>query len=298
MPSSFSPNWVGRFCAKSESLIARIARRAHKLWCDVLRRNSRRGASRHTAYAFAAFGLVLVVVTGGWGITQETSPKPAVPAMSKSVAKEALTPLQDLVGGWNGTGQPKRNSTAGAWREKAEWRWKFSGEHVALEYAVEEGKLLKSAQLTFDAKSKAFHLKTVEFVAAKGPSLEREYFGELNGNKLVFDTAAKDGIESRRITITRLNEKRTLVLFEQKGAGQNFFNRIAEIGYTRDGTRLAESDQTGPECVVTGGLGTIKVSHKGETYWVCCTGCRDAFNYDPEGVLADYQKKLAERKKK
>lgn len=244
----------------------------------------------------ATVGLLLVLVVGGWGVTEETAPKSTSPTKTKSAAKEALMPFQDLVGGWVGTGQPKRNSTSGAWREKAEWRWKFAGEQVALEYAVEEGKLLKSALVSFDPKSKSFRLKTVELGAAKDQTIEREYLGEPNGNKLVFDTPAKEGAEGRRITITRLNEKRTLVLFEQRGAGQNFFNRIAEVGYTREGTRLAESDQTGPECVVTGGAGTIKVSFKGETYWVCCTGCRDAFNDDPEGVLADYRKKLEDRK--
>lgn len=252
--------------------------------------------ARRVLWFGASVGLLLILVVGGWGVSEETAPKSTSPAKSKSVEKEALTPFQDLVGGWIGTGQPKRNSTTGAWREKAEWRWKFSGEQVSLEYAVEEGKLLKSALVSFDSKSKSFRLKTVEPGAVKDQTVEREYLGESNGNKLVFDTPAKEGAEGRRITITRLNEKRTLVLFEQKGAGQNFFNRIAEVGYTREGTRLADSDQTGPECVVTGGAGTIKVSHKGETYWVCCTGCRDAFNDDPEGVLADYRKKLEERK--
>lgn len=244
----------------------------------------------------ASMSLLLILLVGGWGATEETAPKSPPPAKTKSASKEALMPFQDLVGGWIGTGQPKRNSTSGAWREKAEWRWKFSGEQVALEYAVEEGKLLKSALVSFDPKTKSLRLKTIEPGAMKDQTIEREFVGESTGNKLVFDTPAKEGAEGRRITITRLNEKRTLVLFEQKGAGQTFFNRIAEVGYTREGTRLAESDQTGPECVVTGGAGTIKVSYKGETYWVCCTGCRDAFNDDPEGVLADYRKKLEERK--
>lgn len=239
---------------------------------------------------------LFVSLVVNWGVTEETTPKPATAAKTKSAAKEALTPFQDLVGGWIGTGQPKRNSAAGAWREKAEWRWKFSGDQVSLECAVEDGKLLKSALLSFEPKSKGFQLKTIEPGVAKDQTVERDYVGASNGNKLIFDTPAKEGVEGRRITITRLNEKRTLVLFEQKGAGQNFFNRIAEVGYTREGTRLAESDQTGLECVVTGGAGTIKVSYKGETYWVCCTGCRDAFNDDPEGVLADYRKKVEERK--
>ncbi len=49
---------------------------------------------------------------------------------------------------------------------------------------------------------------------------------------------------------------------------------------------------------MTGGAGTIRVSYKGKSYYVCCTGCRDAFNDDPEGILADYRARLEERKKK
>lgn len=251
--------------------------------------------SRRTWLRSATRGIGLTLLLATWAFTDEPH-SPGSTSAKKAAAKEALLPFQDLVGGWNGTGQPKRNSAAGAWREKAEWRWKFDGDHVALEYAVEDGRLLKSALMSFDSKSKSWRLQTVELGSGKDQTIEREYFGKAQGNKLIFDTLPQPTTEGRRITITRLNEKRTLVLFEQKSAGQNFYNRIAEVGYTREGTRLADSDQTGPECVVTGGVGTIKVSYKGETYWVCCTGCRDAFNDDPEGVLADYRQKLAERK--
>ena len=50
-------------------------------------------------------------------------------------------------------------------------------------------------------------------------------------------------------------------------------------------------------CIVTEGKGTSKVSYKGKTYWVCCSGCRDAFLDDPEGVLADARQRANERKK-
>ena len=223
-----------------------------------------------------------------------TSKKPS----NKAAAKAALTQFQDLVGGWNGTGQPKRGSATGAWREKAEWRWKFDGDQAALEYAVEEGKLLKSALLSFDPAKKTFRLHSVEPIDDTNETIQRDYDGAMVDKKLVLESAGKGELDGQRITITRLNEKRTLVLFERKAESQNFYSRIAEVGYTREGTRLADSDQTGPECVVTGGVGTIKVTYKGETYWVCCTGCRDAFNDDPERVLADYKKNLAERKTK
>ena len=72
---------------------------------------------------------------------------------------------------------------------------------------------------------------------------------------------------------------------------------MAGIGYTRSGTRLATAN-IGPLCIVTEGKGTSKVSYKGKTYWVCCSGCRDAFLDDPEGVLADARDRAAEKKKK
>lgn len=242
-------------------------------------------------------GLVLLMAhMGHQPRAEEVQTQPLLKPASTAVAKAALTQLQDLVGGWRGIGQPKRSSPVGAWSEKAEWRWKFAGEQAALEYVVVDGKLLKSALLSFDPAQKTFRLKSAELIEGQEETIERDYVGTIIDKKLVLESASADAVEGRRITITRLNEKRMLVLFERKAASQNFYSRIAEVGYTREGTRLAESDQTGPECVVTGGVGTIKVSYKGETYWVCCTGCRDAFNDDPEGVLADYKKKLDEKK--
>jgi len=41
------------------------------------------------------------------------------------------------------------------------------------------------------------------------------------------------------------------------------------------------------ECVVSGGLGTMAVQHKGETYYVCCSGCLEAFKESPEKYIAE-----------
>lgn len=246
-----------------------------------------------------SLGIVLAGVVVWCSVrASEPSSTTSSKAGKHASTKEALTQFQDLVGGWIGTGQPKRGSAAGAWREKADWRWRFASEQAALECVVEEGKLMKSGLLSFDPDKKKFRLKAVELTDTKDETVERDYVGELVDKKLVMESDGTESTDGRRITITRLNEKRTLVLFERKAPSQNFYSRIAEVGYTREGTRLADSDQTGPVCVVTGGVGTIKVTHKGETYWVCCTGCRDAFNDDPEGVLADYKKKLEEKKGK
>jgi YHS domain-containing protein len=33
----------------------------------------------------------------------------------------------------------------------------------------------------------------------------------------------------------------------------------------------------------------MRVSYKGKTYYVCCTGCRDAFNDDPVKYIGEFE---------
>ena len=69
------------------------------------------------------------------------------------------------------------------------------------------------------------------------------------------------------------------------GGGQQFaFALINPISGT----------MTAPVPRFNGGLGTIKVMHKGEAYYVCCSGCKDEFNAEPE----KYIRLAAEKKKK
>jgi hypothetical protein len=90
-----------------------------------------------------------------------------------------------------------------------------------------------------------------------------------------------------------------MVVLYEKRLSDDAYARLAEVGSTRKGSAFAQNAATGPECIVTGGLGEIAVEHGGKTYYVCCTGCRDLFLEDPEGVLAEYrQRKAAEREGK
>jgi YHS domain-containing protein len=50
-----------------------------------------------------------------------------------------------------------------------------------------------------------------------------------------------------------------------------------------------------PRCVVTGGKGTIPIAYKGQTYYVCCSGCKQAFDENPEKILAEYRARLVNR---
>ena len=165
-----------------------------------------------------------------------------------------------------GDSAARRRSAAGSWRESAEWVWDFSQPEPAIRY-VTDGKLLKSVRITFDDKHGLYRA-----TAELADGAKREYAGKFDDDRLVLSSQPDAKQEIHRLTITRLNDKRTIVLFEKKRATSRGLARVAEVGYTREGTRLAVEGGDGPECVVTGGKGTIPISYKGQTYYVCCSG--------------------------
>ncbi len=214
-------------------------------------------------------------------------------AKSKATQKAALEKFNSLIGGWRGVGMPRRGSAKGAWIESADWVWEFKKSSIGIRYAVTKGKMLQTALLTYDLKSSNYKLS-----ARFAGDVERQYVGQLKDKRLTMLSAADKQGHVYRVTVTRLNPKRTIVLHERRVGTRGLFVRIVEVGYTRKGTSLAIAGADGPECVVTGGKGTTRVSYKGQTYYVCCSGCRQAFEDDPKGVIADYEKRIAERKKK
>ena len=232
--------------------------------------------------------LLIAAVSAGLQGSFADGDKPT--EQKRLTSREALAKFNAMIGGWKGVGQVKRSSNQGAWRETSEFVWKIDKTSSAIEYRVKDGKHFKSALIGWDTKAERFTL-----VAELPDGKKRDYVGQFEGDSLVVESKPDaDGIVSR-ISIKQLNEIRLLVLVEQRRDGQSLYTRLGEVGYTREGEKLASSEQTGPICVVSGGAGTIKLSHKGETYFVCCTGCRDAFIDDPETFIAEYKAKLAKK---
>ena len=241
--------------------------------------------SSHIFKVHTQFVGLAVLSTAWMAFCAEPDAKPE----AKSAAIDALREYNGLIGGWRGVGQLKRGSQLGAWQEKAAAVWELKAKSTGIRLNVEDGKHWKSALLGYDEKNKRFTLKTT-----LPDDSTREYRGQLDDKRLVLESTADEKTkEIHRLTLTVLNENRMTLLFEKRPEQQSFYTRVAEIGYQREGTRLAATGTSGPVCVVTGGLGTIPVMHKGKTYYVCCTGCRDAFNDDPEGILAEYEKNKA-----
>ncbi|MGE5195178.1 MAG: YHS domain-containing protein [Deltaproteobacteria bacterium] len=101
--------------------------------------------------------------------------------------------------------------------------------------------------------------------------------------------------ERWQVTLSQLdNNQYLMALARSPGAGKQF-GQLDTVRQQRVGTSfaVADSDNPGPKCIISGGLGTMQVEYKGKSYPVCCSGCAAAFRDDPERWLA----KLAEREK-
>ena len=205
-------------------------------------------------------------------------------------AKRSLQAAQHLIGSWRGVGQVRRGSTAGSWQEDAQWAWQFERGSAALVFEAPQGKYFASGRLLPGKEDGTYLLEARRTAEAK----PLRYVGTMEDDGPLVLTAEGDpGDAPARLTFrTVAGGDRLMVLLERRLGNTDRYLRLAEIGYTRQGSKFGQGGMA-KECVVTGGAGTIAVTHNGQTYYVCCTGCRDYFYADPQGVLAEYQAKKA-----
>src|SRR5262249_30658673 len=77
---------------------------------------------------------------------------------------------------------------------------------------------------------------------------------------------------------------RYTIVVDRQEPGAPQYSKFLEIGVTKEGEAFAAGGTTAnlPKCVVTGGTATMTVTFQGKSYDLCCTGCRDEFNENPE----------------
>jgi hypothetical protein len=199
--------------------------------------------------------------------------------------KQRLSKFQPLVGVWRGVGQPQRGSTKDSWIEEADWAWSFDKDGPALVGKLPKGKYFTKLRLTAGPAAGDFLL--VATSASDGQPTS--YAGSLDekGQLTLIANPAPDDLPRRLSFRFVAGGDRLLMLMEKKGPSGGQLVRLAEVGYTRQGSGFGKNVAQ-RECIVTGGLGTIEVTHEGKSYYVCCTGCRDYFNENPAKVLAEY----------
>jgi YHS domain len=205
--------------------------------------------------------------------------------------KTALEAFNEFVGEWNGSGAPDkpRADPKDAWRETARWSWRFKGAQPALILTIDAGKLMKGGELDYLADTKHYR-----FTENGQDGAKRVYDGELKNGYLTLDHVDKKANETKRLIMNSAGDGlRFIYKSAHRPEGRTLFVRDYQVAFTKKGESFASSEKK-PECVVTGGLGTSTVVYKGTTYYLCCSGCRDAFNDNPE----KYIKESEARKKK
>jgi len=212
---------------------------------------------------------------------------------SDPAVMEGLQEVQEIVGQWEGLGAAADKSKN--WEEKTDVAWKFNKNGKVSIYwtfqdqkGKEKGRVFEEGMLTYDPAKKIYRFKAYK----AGSDDEKdvlEFEGKKSKSGLTMDRVnkgkAKDELD--RVDLKVLNDGDRIVFSISRKIGTSkVLKPFAQIGMTRQGTSVANREASGPKCIVTGGAGTMTVSYNGETYYVCCTGCRDAFMAEPAKFIA------------
>ncbi len=202
--------------------------------------------------------------------------------------KEALQALQDYIGSWKGSGFTDKDGAN--WQQGANWSWRFKGNDCWLTISFPKGKFFRKGEMRYLQEKERYQLTLLD----------------PEDNKLVFEGPLKKGMlilerkdpETKETQQLKMNMAgggiRSIYTYLVKPENRTLYSKRWQIAFTKEGESFATATKK-IECIVTGGLGTMAVSFQGVTYYVCCSGCRDAFNENPEKYVKAY---LARKKGK
>jgi hypothetical protein len=206
--------------------------------------------------------------------------------------KAALQALNEYIGEWNGTGTPEKKNPTGKdlWTEKHVWSWRFKGDDAWLQLEIKDGKFYKGGEMRYLPDKKLYQLTLTDKDGKK-----QVFEGEVKNETLTLERTDPATKEGQQIKMNTTNEGvRFNFFYARKPSGRTQFFKEYAVAGNKEGESLAAKEKKN-ECVVSGGLGTMTVSYKGQTYYVCCSGCRDAFNENPEKYIKEFE---AKKKKK
>lgn len=212
----------------------------------------------------------------------------------------ALQPFQILLGQWKWTTQKKFGGFA-RHGEDLEWVWDFKGDksRPALTAHSDGNPYFHQVWLTYLPNDDKFQLtvepeegdqRILQGTWAENGEPRDEYDGKKSQRtfKLVLNQTSPESGEQWQVTINQLDNNQYLFDVKKRAPAARQFLALDIVRQQRQGTSfaVADSDNPGPKCIISGGLGSMSVSYKGKSYPVCCSGCAAAFNDDPERWLA------------
>lgn len=207
--------------------------------------------------------------------------------------RKSLQAFNTLIGKWKGTGIPhgsREEQQRGFWIEKMNWSWQFKGKDAWLQVKFAKSKNFTRGELRYLPKKQRY-----QFTLHTPQKKELVFQGKLNKRRLELTREDPASKEKQLLSFRFLHSNRFLYSYAVIPAGTTLTRRVYQVGATKEGVPFAAGSGQ-PECIVSGGLGTIQVSYKGKTYYVCCGGCRTEFLEDPEKYIKEYEQKKKDKK--
>lgn len=240
--------------------------------------------------------------SGGTAAAEAESGPPPTPDEVMAGLKPIATVL---VGEWTSI---LKNASV---NEANNWLWDVKSDPAkpAIVLQIPNGQFFTQARITYAPRKSQFLMTTTDaektqrhFVGTfeeppkdvpsdDGKSVERTF-------KLAFtEQDSDDSSEKFRYVIAQQNNNRYLMeVYRARGSAALRLRDVA--GTQRNGVSFAKADDDYGDrtCVISGGLGTSTVTYNGKSYYVCCSGCKAAFEDDPETWIAKFEAKKNEKK--
>lgn len=240
------------------------------------------------------------------GATTAVAAGPVNSVQNRRQVVAAMNALQVMLGSWKGT----TNKEFGEFKalESPIWVWDFRSQpgQPALTLKSDKSQYITEARLTYltdrevyqmTAKDKDGAVHTLEGQFSE-PVQEFEGDDRRVHRKYKLQlTEIGDAKDALQLVFNQQDNNRYLLVVERK-RGSNF-RLVDTVGTQREGSSFAlnDSDYKDRTCVISGGLGTSQVSFNGKSYWVCCSGCKAAFDEDPARWVAEFEAKQKEKAK-
>jgi YHS domain-containing protein len=229
---------------------------------------------QHSCAALAFLAMVIMVPA----FAEDKKPDP--------VAKAALQKIGDYIGEWKANGKTKVTGKETLWKETLQFGWKFKDGESWIALEIVEGKFNKSGEVKYDSTKKAYKLKLLD-----KEKKETNFEGTITKNQLVFTSKDAESGDVQKLTLYTIADGARMVMkYETQAKGKGLFNELYSLAGNKEGESFAGGGGKKPECIVTGGAGTMAVNYMGKTYYVCCSGCREEFDANPKKYVDAYEK--------
>jgi hypothetical protein len=211
---------------------------------------------------------------------------------------ERMQPLQILLGEWRGITRKEQSLVPMGFV----WDLTTDPTQPALVMASGESPYFRDGRLTWLAREQVFEFRGTNSEGQQRvfrgtfSQAPRQVAGDADDNpqmtfKLSLVETPADGASGGWKLVFNQQENNRMLVELSRRRGTGAFRLQDTIGCQRKGTSFALSDSDYGEktCVISQGLGTTAVSFQGKTYWVCCSGCKAAFEEEPAKWIARFE---------